>query len=175
MNEQNAIAAQRMSISAAVQMLVFIIAVVVIWLLLVGYVLHLRAGFAGFLFLWYWGAVEKADFGRLLPSALGAVLGAVLVWQMLYLPAQFGTAGLVAGLAVLAAMVFVQLMNWAPLLVNNSTMLFLTVLTAPALIGTVKFQDVAISVAVGTVYFAAAAYVAKAYAGARVRAKLQTA
>jgi hypothetical protein len=172
MDDQNATTASALSALAALQLLLFIIAAVAVWLLLGAYVLHLHALFAGFLFLWYWGAVEKADFGRLMPAAFGAIVGATLVWQMQALPAQFGLGGLVVSLVVLAAMVFVLLMNWAPLLVNNSTMLFLTVLAAPALISTVKYQDVAISVAAGTFYFGCAAYLAKAYAGARVRAKL---
>lgn len=109
MVEQDALPAPRMSALVAAQILVFIAAVVVAWLLLCGYVLHLHAGFA-------------------------------------------------------------QLMGWVPLLVNNATMLFLTVLTAPALISTVKFPDVAVSVVFGTFFFAGAAYVAKAYAGARIKA-----
>lgn len=175
MNEQATMAPPRLGLSAALQLLGFIIAVVAIWLAISGYLLHLHAGFAGFLFLWYWGAVEKAEFDRLLPSAFGAIFGAVLAWQMMYLPSRFGAAGLVAGIAVLTAMVLVQLLNRAPLFVNNSTMLFLTVLTAPVLIGAVKLQDVTICVALGTVYFATAAYLAKAHAGVRVKMKAQSA
>ncbi|MBK6721267.1 MAG: hypothetical protein IPG62_15705 [Sphingomonadales bacterium] len=52
-------------------------------------------------------------------------------WQSHWLAAQFGTQGLIASLIVIVVAVYLQIMNWVPIAINRSAMLFLTVLAAP--------------------------------------------
>lgn len=159
----------RISLSAGIQLLLFIIVAVAVWVW-ISAALHLRTGFAGYLILWYWAAIEKADYKKLSSVVLGALAGVVLAWQMKFLPVHFGMGGLVLGLLIIVAAVFAQIMGRGAVLVNNSTMLFLTVLTAPQLAG-VATQDLYVAIVLGTVYFGAAVYVAKSYASWRIKAK----
>ncbi len=160
----------RMSLAAGVQLLVFIAVAAAGWEGL-AMVLHMKAGFTGFLFLWYWATVEKAAFDRLLASVLGAGLGAALAWMLLYLPTAFGGAGLIVALAVLSGVVLMMIMGQAPLIVNNASMLFLTVLTAPPLLGVVQAGAVDAAILLGALYFGGLVYLAKLYTQSRARAR----
>jgi hypothetical protein len=109
------------------------IACIVLWMLL-GSMIGITSYFAGLTFFWYWAAVEQLDFKQIPQSLIGALVGLVLAWQAYWLPLHYGTAGTVIGLTLLIAAIYVQLMNWVPLAINRSAMLFLTFMGAPALL-----------------------------------------
>ena len=111
------------------------IAVIAGWIFIGLKLLGISSFFASFLFFWYWAAVEEADLKQWPQSALGALVGLALAWQSHWLAGEFGTQGLIAGLIVIVIAVYIQIMNWVPLAINRSAMLFLTVLGLSALLG----------------------------------------
>lgn len=159
-------AAHGWSLAAGIGMLVAIFALSAIWVAFGGAVLHLRSFFASFVFAWYWGVMDKVAFDRLPAALLGALVGVVLAWQLSWLSAHYGTHGLVAGVAIIALAVFIQLMNWVPMAVNLCGMLFLAILTAPQFAGT-DFLDVGATILAGGLYMAAVVYVARRVMAAR--------
>jgi hypothetical protein len=168
-----AAAAPQMTVSAGIQVLLFVVVAIAIWIVLT-MVLKIHAGFAGYLILWYWTTVERADFARLPFVVVGGLVGVALAWQLSFLVAHYGMAGLAVALIVIMAAVFVQIMQTGGLFINNSTMMFLTVLTAPQMAG-VHVTDAIAAVALGTVYFGAIVYGAQAYVARRTRPKLHAA
>ncbi len=128
------------------------VAFVVLWLF-AGLKMGLTSFFAGFLFLWYWAAVEQLDFKQIPQSLIGAIVGLLIAWQSHWLPVHYGTAGIVIALLVIVAAIYVQLMNWVPLAVNRSTMLYLTVLGAPALLDKLDVVETGGAILFGAVFF----------------------
>jgi hypothetical protein len=161
MTDQTNTQAAPKSIAAGLGMVVAIFVLSSLWVFLGGYFLHLHSFFAGFVFLWYWGVVEKAAFDRLPASLLGALTGVALSWQLSYLAAHYATAGLAAGVGIIAVAVFIQVMNWAPVAVNLCAMLFLAVLTAPQFMGHADYLDAGATIVAGAVYAAVLIYAAK--------------
>jgi hypothetical protein len=109
------------------------IACIILWMLL-GSMIGITSYFAGLTFFWYWAAVEQLDFKQIPQSLIGALVGLFLAWLAYYLPLHYGTAGTVIGLTLIIVAIYVQLMNWVPLAINRSAMLFLTFMGAPALL-----------------------------------------
>ncbi|MBN9532788.1 MAG: hypothetical protein J0I26_10145 [Alphaproteobacteria bacterium] len=166
---------EKMTLYTGSLLFLFVLGVIVSWILLGTFVFGITSFFASFLLLWYWASVEKAEISRLPASVIGALVGLALAWQLQFLSGQFGLNGLIAGLIVVAAAVFVQIMNWIPIAVNASAMLFLTALSAPALMTTMNFVEVAEAVGFGAIFFGVAVYLAKLYVDAQTKAKAQTA
>lgn len=99
--------------------------------------------YAGFLFLLYFGSI-KQGVPRELPAALIGALGGVSLAALLHiLPAQFGTAGIVAIAVLLFAAVYASLVGWVPLLINTSFMIYLTVVAIPAVQAQADFLGIA--------------------------------
>jgi len=159
-------AAPPMRFIHSVQLFLLIVASVAAFIYL-GTTIGLTTGFAGFTLLWYWATVEQAEFNRLVPSVVGALVGVGLAWLFAVLPVKFGMEGLVAAYAVTASALFVVILNWLPQAVNGATMLFVTILGAPALLTTVNFPQLVEAVVLAAVFFAAVVYGAKVYVAAR--------
>lgn len=87
----------------------------------------------GLLFLVYWAAILGQDLAAYPPSVLGGVVGILLGWLLVGLPLQIGLPGTVISVAALVAVLFCFLRGQARLVVNNATMLFLTVATVSEL------------------------------------------
>lgn len=125
------------------------------WIALGLTLLGITSFFASFLFFWYWAAVEQADMKQWPQSVLGAFVGLGLAWQSHWLPAQFGTPGLIAGLVVIVVALYIQIVNWVPIAINRSAMLFLTVLAAPILLEKLDPLEMAKAIGLGALYFGA--------------------
>jgi hypothetical protein len=80
----------------------------------------------------------------------------------------------VAALSVVVLALYVQIMNWIPIAVNANAMLFLTVVAAPALLGSVDFLEVGEAVVLGAVFFAILVYLATLYVQWRERRREQS-
>jgi hypothetical protein len=128
------------------------LAFIVLWLF-AGLKMGLTSFFAGFLFLWYWAAVEHLDFKQIPQSLIGALVGLLIAWQSHWLPVHYGTTGLIVALLIIVAAIYIQLMNWVPLAVNRSTMLYLTVLGAPALLDKLDVVETGGAILFGAVFF----------------------
>jgi hypothetical protein len=140
------------------------------WVFLGLKVIGVTSFFATFLFAWCWVNVEQADYKQWPQCVIGAITGVLLTWQSQILPAHFGTAGLIAGLLVIIAAIYVQIMNWVPIALNRCAMLFVTVLAAPALLAKMDFVEVLAAVGLGAVYFAAVVKLAVLYASRQAQA-----
>lgn len=120
-------------------------------------VLNMALGFteswAGFLFLVCW-AFAKLDPPRLAECAVGAVVGVLVGYAMQKLPPVMGAAAYVPILGVILAMVFCQIMGWLTVIVNLTTMTFLTIVAMPLVQQHVSFPNLLATLAVGITYFA---------------------
>jgi MFS family permease len=87
----------------------------------------------GLLFLVYWAAILEQDFATYLPTVLGGLGGILLGWLLVDLPSRIGQPGTILSVAALAVVLFCFMRGQARLVVNNATMLFLTVATASEL------------------------------------------
>lgn len=128
----------------------------------IGSALHLHSFFASFVFVWYWGVMDRMAFNRLAPALLGSLVGVALAWQLSYFTAHFGAHGLALGVGIIAVAVFVQFMNWVPMLINLGGMLFLAILTAPQF-GQTDFRDVGLTILASAVYASILVFVIKRF------------
>ena len=83
----------------------------------------------GLLFLVYWAAILGQDFKTYLPSVFGGLAGILLGWLLVALPSRMGQPGMIIAAVALVAVLFCFMRGQARLVVNNATMLFLTVAT----------------------------------------------
>jgi hypothetical protein len=135
-------------------------AVVVVLGIFVALMMGLGIGdvWVSFLFLLYWSGFEQGKFEKLPESVVGAVVGLAIAWGLKALPASLGTAGLVIIGAVILAAIYCLIVGWLRILVNYSTMLFLTVGTVPVVQAAMVFPAVLFPLGIGVVYFAGVAW-----------------
>jgi hypothetical protein len=162
----NAPAEQPAAISPFNGFLIFLLVIgaAVGWLVIGTKALGITSFFASFLFLWYWAAVEQADFKQWPQCVIGALVGVGLAWQSAYLPTHFGNGGMIAGIAVLLIAIYVQIMNWVPIAINRAAMLFLTVMAAPALLKQLDVAETTMAIVGGAIFFAGVVKLAFLYA-----------
>lgn len=159
-NTTEAVAAP--SAKTAIIAVAVIIPVIVGWIILGTTLFKLTSFYASFLFAWFWFAIENADFKKWLPTLLGAFVGLGVTALASILPQALGeVGGPLALLVLIAVLIFLQLTNLVPIAVNHSTMLFLTVLGAPALLAKMNFVEVAAAIGLGALYFAGIAKLAQ--------------
>ena len=60
---------------------------------------------------------------------------------------------MIAGLIVIVVAVYIQIMNWVPLAINRSAMLFLTVLAAPVILDKLDPIEMLKAIALSALYF----------------------
>jgi hypothetical protein len=145
--------------------LLVVVGSIIGWIVLGTTLFGLTSFFATFMFAWCWVNVEQGDFKQWPQCLIGAIVGIGLTWQSQVLAVQFGTPGLVTGLLVIIAAIYVQIMNWVPIALNRCAMLFVTVLAAPALLVKMNFIELLVAVALGAAYFAVVVKLAVLYAG----------
>lgn len=109
--------------------------------------------FGGFLLLWHWANLEQLEIKRLPATIAGALVGIALAWQVVYLVSVLGTNGLILGLLVMVAAIYLQIINAVPFLFNAAAMLYLTVAAAPLIQLKVDFAELALSTVVGGLFF----------------------
>ncbi|MFA5496207.1 MAG: hypothetical protein WC247_15690, partial [Porticoccaceae bacterium] len=142
------------SLSAARGLMVVVaIAALVVAFLLLTNALGIAEFWAGFLFLFFWAGIEQMRFERLNAAVLGASVGLLAALAINQLPQFWGSSGLAVALLAVAALVYCQVMGWLVLVVNNATMLFLTVATIPHLQSSGNFSQMYAGLFVGVVFF----------------------
>jgi hypothetical protein len=169
----NTPAPAQMTVVSGLMLLGLIAAAIVVFEYFGGSFLGVKSFFASFTLLWYWSTVEKAEFKGLVPSVLGALVGVGLAWQMQICMEKFGMPnGLIIGLIPIVAALFIVIMNWVPIAINGSAMLYLTVLGAPAFaVAKPDFIELCKAIVLGALFFAAVVYLAMQYVEWRNRAK----
>jgi hypothetical protein len=121
--------------------------------LILNHALGLTESWAGFLFLVCW-AVSHLDVSKLAECAVGAFVGVLVAYAMQRLPPVLGVIALVPVLGVILVMVYCQIMGWLTLVVNLTTMTFLTIASMPLVQVHVGFPNLFATLAVGVAYFA---------------------
>jgi hypothetical protein len=129
------------------------IVVLVAMYLILNYAMGLTESWAGFLFLVCW-AVSQMDLSKLASCAVGAFAGVLVGYAIQTLPPVLGPAAWAPILCLILAMVYCQIMGWLKLIVNLTTMTFLTIASMPLVQSHVSFPNVLATLAFGVVYFA---------------------
>lgn len=108
----------------------------------------------GFLFLVSWAIIEQMEVSRLPAAIAGSLTGALLAYAPLLLsPFVGGSAASGITLAFIILAIYAILVGWLPLVINNSFMLFLNVLSIPHLVRLVTPFDVAKGLIAGILFF----------------------
>jgi hypothetical protein len=129
------------------------VVVVVAAYLTLNYEMGLTESWAGFLFLVCW-AVSHMDLSRLGECAVGAFVGVLTAYAMQRLPPVLGMVAFVPILCLILAMVYCQIMGWLRVVVNLTTMTFLTIASMPLVQAHVSFPNLFATLASGVVFFA---------------------
>ncbi|MGB9331461.1 MAG: hypothetical protein WCB10_11900 [Steroidobacteraceae bacterium] len=129
------------------------IVVVVAMYLTLNYAMGLTESWAGFIFLVCW-AVSQMDLSELASCAVGAFAGVLVGYAIQTLPPVLGPAALAPILCLILAMVYCQIMGRLKLIVNLTTMTFLTIASMPLVQAHVSFPNVFATLAFGVIYFA---------------------
>jgi hypothetical protein len=105
--------------------------------------------------LWYWATVERLVFARLLPSAIGGLVGIGLAWGMFYGWSTYGAVGLAVGLFTLVIAIYLDIIRALPMVVNPATMLYSIVAAAPLVQLRVNWLQLCLATIGGALYFGA--------------------
>lgn len=117
------------------------------------HLLGIHETYAGILFLLCWAATEHVKPAGLASTFLGCSFGLLLSYGLGTLSSTYGTAGSAAFGVIMLPIVYAQISQTFPQLINLSTMIFLTVLTIPHILAVGEVQDMASSLLVGLLYF----------------------
>ena len=130
-----------------------VLALIVAWIVVGGLFLQPISLFGGFLMLWYWANNEQLQFKRLPAAIIGAVVGIGLGWFIVYGTVHYGTAGTIGALVLLVLALYLDIIKAVPLVVNTSTMLYVTVAAAPLVQLNVIWSELVLSTVIGGVFF----------------------
>lgn len=126
------------------------------------HVTGVTAPYAGFLFLLYWAGLNHAAPELYLPSLIGGLVGIALAWGLTVLPLALGTGpGFAVALGLLLLAIYMLVMGWLPIAINNSTMLFLTVASAAPLHNVATLAQMARGLVVGAAFAGALFFILK--------------
>ncbi|MBS0377426.1 MAG: hypothetical protein JSS29_02985 [Proteobacteria bacterium] len=115
--------------------------------------LRLTEAWAGFLFLVCW-SFSQLNVSKLAACAVGAFIGVLVAYALQKLPPMMGTVAYAPILGVILVMVYCQIMGWLTMVVNLTTMTFLTVGAMPVVQAHVSFPNLMATLAFGVAYFA---------------------
>lgn len=138
---------------AGLAILVIVLVLIVAWIVIGGMFLQPVSLFGGFLMLWYWSNNEQLQFKRLPAAIIGAVVGIGLGWFIVYGTVHFGTPGTLAAVLLLVLALYLDIIKAVPLVVNTSSMLYVTVAAAPLVQLNVIWPELVLSTVVGGVFF----------------------
>ncbi len=134
--------------------LIVVVVGLVLWTILMLNLVTPLSLFGGYLMLWYWANVEQLSLRRLPAALLGALTGIGIAWILVYGPAVYGTAGLIAGLLLLVVALYLDTLKAVPLLFNAATMLYVTVAAAPLVQLKVDWIELILATIGGGLFFA---------------------
>ena len=140
---------------AGLAILIIVLVLIVAWMAIGLQVLHLHdtSLIGGFLMLWYWANNEQLQFKRLPAAIIGAVVGIGLGWALVYGAVNYGTTGLIAALLLLILALYLDIIKAVPLVVNTSTMLYVTIAAAPLVQLHVDWVELVLSTVIGGLFF----------------------
>ena len=155
------VAPERVSIGKGIMGVISVVVIVACYIAL-SMAMRSTEMWPGFLFGVCFGMIEQFKLERLPRALTGSLVGLLAGAAYSVLPpllgAGLGTA-LPMGISIL--LVFLLVMNWLPIAVNTSTMVYITVLTVPQIAAGAKLPAVLLGFGVGVAYFAALALLTK--------------
>ena len=138
---------------AGLAILIIVLVLIAAWLAIGSLFLQQTSLIGGFLMLWYWANNEQLQFKRLPAAIIGAVVGIGLGWALVYGTVNYGTTGLIAALLLLILALYLDIIKAVPLVVNTSTMLYVTIAAAPLVQLHVDWVELVLSTVVGGLFF----------------------
>ena len=138
---------------AGLAILVIVLVLIAAWIAIGLQFLHDTSLIGGFLMLWYWANNEQLQIKRLPAAIIGAVVGIGLGWALIYAPANYGSTGLIAALLLLILALYLDIIKAVPLVVNTSTMLYVTIAAAPLVQLHVDWLELVLSTVIGGLFF----------------------
>ena len=138
---------------AGLAILAIVIVLIVAWIAIGSLFLEPASLVGGFLMLWYWANNEQLQLKRLPAAIIGAVVGIALGWALLHGALHYGTAGLIGGVVLLVLALYLDIIKAVPLVVNTSTMLYVTIAAAPLVQLHVNWPELVLSTVVGGLFF----------------------
>lgn len=153
MSDTNSAAAAAPGPLAGLGIVLVVVVAIVAWVAIGSALFSDVTLFGGFLLLWHWANLEHLEIRRMPATIAGALVGIALAWQVVYLSHAMGTNGLILGLLIMIAGIYLQVINVLPLLFNPAAMLFLTVAAAPLIQLKVDFAELALATVVGGLFF----------------------
>jgi hypothetical protein len=146
-----------LSVTQALLALVAVVVALAAYLTLF-YALGLHETYVGFLFLFFWAAVQHFDMAALPATATGSFVGLGLGYVFQQLSAHFGVAGGAAfGLGTLVVL-YLLLRRQLRLFINDAAMLMLTVATISHIQSHADFRDLFASLALSVALFGGAVW-----------------
>ena len=107
----------------------------------------------GFMMLWYWANNEQLEIKRLPAAIIGAVVGIGLAWFLVFGAVHYGGLGLSAAVLLLILALYLDIIKAVPMIVNASTMLYVTLAAAPLVQLHVNWTELVLSTVVGGLFF----------------------
>ncbi len=138
---------------AGLAILIIVLVLIAAWLAIGSLFLQQTSLIGGFLMLWYWANNEQLQIKRLPAAIIGAVVGIGLGWALVYGTVNYGTTGLIAALLLLILALYLDIIKAVPLVVNTSTMLYVTIAAAPLVQLHVDWVELVLSTVVGGLFF----------------------
>ena len=153
MSDTNSAAAAAPGPLAGLGIVLVVVVAIVAWVAIGSALFSDVTLFGGFLLLWHWANLEHLEIRRMPATIAGALVGIALAWQVVYLSHTMGPNGLILGLLIMIAGVYLQVINVLPFFFNAAAMLFLTVAAAPLIQLKVDFAELALATVVGGLFF----------------------
>ncbi len=138
---------------AGLAILIIVLVLIAAWLAIGSLFLQQTSLIGGFLMLWYWANNEQLQIKRLPAAIIGAVVGIGLGWALVYGTVNYGTTGLIAALLLLILALYLDIIKAVPLVVNTSTMLYVTIAAAPLVQLHVDWLELVLSTVIGGLFF----------------------
>ena len=138
---------------AGLAILVIVLVLIAAWLAIGLQFLQDTSLIGGFLMLWYWANNEQLQIKRLPAAIIGAVVGIGLGWALVYGTVNYGTTGLTVAVLLLILALYLDIIKAVPLVVNTSSMLYVTVAAAPLVQLHVDWVELVLSTVVGGLFF----------------------
>ena len=138
---------------AGLAILVIVLVLIAAWIAIGLQFLQEASLVGGFLMLWYWANNEQLQFKRLPAAIIGAVVGIGLGWALVYGKVNYGIPGLTAAVLLLILALYLDIIKAVPLVVNTSTMLYVTIAAAPLVQLRVDWVELVLSTVIGGLFF----------------------
>ena len=130
----------------------FIVLLIVIGYIGISQALGIQDYWFGLVFLWFLGSHDHLKLTDIRNAAAGGSVGIATAYFMAFV-GQTSTFGLVAIVVIITVLIALLISNRIPLLVNNGTMLMLTVFTFGDVANVPRIQTGAIGFLAGVVFW----------------------